>query len=144
MEAAEELNRKTQSRFIFSATGDKKEELQKELDEALKDKPQLKDRILNFAGETNIQELLNLISESDLVMASEGAAGHMASALDTPLCVVFGPTKPSRVGPWGDNARIVQSDTAECLGCYQRKCDNWICMDFPAAKLAAAAEQLWS
>ena len=71
--------------------------------------------MLNFAGETNIQELLALISQSDLVMASEGAAGHMASALDTPLCVVFGPTKPSRVGPWGEKPELFSQNKQDVL-----------------------------
>jgi heptosyltransferase-2 len=144
VEAAEEICKKDDGYFIFSATPDKREQLQNELDKVLEGKPELTKRILNFAGKTNIQELLNLISMADLVMASEGAAGHMASALDTPLCVVFGPTKPSRVGPWGDKAVVIQSETAACLGCYKRKCDNWICMDFPPQKLSAAATQLWS
>ena len=141
--AAEELNAKDDCYFIFSATPDKKDELQNELDKALEGKDSLKENVLNFAGETNIQELLNLISMADLVMASEGATGHMASALDTPLCVVFGPTRPSRVGPWGDKAKVIQSDEASCLGCYKRKCEEWICMDFPAQKLATAAVELW-
>lgn len=142
--AAEELTKSGECFFIFSATADKKESLQLDLDKALKDRPELQKRILNFAGQTNIQELLKLISMADLVMASEGATGHMASALDTPLCVVFGPTEPSRVGPWGKKALVVQSETASCLACYKRQCDNWICMDFPPKKLSEAALKLWS
>jgi len=132
------------SRFIFTATPDKYEELEELLNAATAKRTQLRDHLLNFAGKTNIQELLHLISRADLVFASEGAAGHMASALDTPLAVVFGPTRPSRVGPWGDKALVVSSKTAECLGCYQRKCDNWICMNFPPQQLADAAFKLLS
>ena len=142
LNAAEIIRAKEDSYFVFCATPDKKEDLQKELDSHLSDS--LKGRVLNFAGETNIQELLSLIGKSDLVMASEGATGHMASALDTPLCVVFGPTKPSRVGPWGDKAKVIQSPDANCLGCYKRKCDEWICMDFQAQLIADAAFELWT
>ncbi|NQZ60480.1 MAG: hypothetical protein HRT88_23785, partial [Lentisphaeraceae bacterium] len=106
------------------------------------DNNQLSAHILNFAGQTNIQELLNLIAKADLVMASEGAAGHMASALDTALCVVFGPTQPSRVGPWGNKARVIQFADADCLVCYKRTCENWICMDFPPQQLADNALEL--
>lgn len=142
LQAAELISKKEDSYFIFCATPDKKEALQKELDEHLPDS--LKERVLNFAGETNIQELLSLISQSDLVMASEGAAGHMASALDTPLCVVFGPTKPSRVGPWGEKSKVIQSKEATCLGCYKRSCEEWICMNFPPQQIAEAAFELWA
>jgi len=142
LQASEIIAEKEDSYFVFCATPDKKEELQVELETHLPES--LKDRVLNFAGETNIQELLSLISQSDLVMASEGATGHMASALDTPLCVVFGPTKPSRVGPWGDKAKVIQSKEASCLGCYKRTCDEWICMDFPPKQIADAAFELWA
>ena len=143
LSAADLITKKEEGYFIFCATPDKKDELQKELDTHLPQFPALKDKVLNFAGETNIQELLALISKSDLVMASEGATGHMASALDTPLCVVFGPTKPSRVGPWGEKSKVIQSPEAKCLGCYKRSCDNWICMDFNPQITADAAFDLW-
>ncbi|MCM8525647.1 MAG: glycosyltransferase family 9 protein [Lentisphaeraceae bacterium] len=142
LQAAELIAGKENAYFVFSATPDKREELQKELDQHLPES--LKDKVLNFAGKTNIQELLSLIGRSSLVMASEGAAGHMASALDTPLCVVFGPTKPSRVGPWGDKAKVIQSPDASCLGCYKRSCDEWICMDFSPQLIADAAFELWA
>ena len=142
LQAIELISAKEDGYFIFCATPDKKDVLQKELDEHLSGS--LNDRVLNFAGETNIQELLGLISQSDLVLASEGATGHMASALDTPLCVVFGPTEPSRVGPWGEKAKVIQSKEADCLACYKRTCDNWICMDFPPQQIADAAFELWS
>ncbi|MCM8538051.1 MAG: glycosyltransferase family 9 protein [Lentisphaeraceae bacterium] len=141
---AAELISKTypSAEFVFSATPDKRDELQESLDKALEGKEDLKKRMTNFAGQTNIQELLSLIEQADLVLASEGATGHMASALDTPLCVVFGPTKPSRVGPWGDKSTVVQSKEASCLGCYQRKCDNWICMQGIESQLAEESIKL--
>jgi len=144
LKAAGLINSKEDSRFVFCATPDKRETLQKELDEHLPQFPDLAEKVLNFAGETNIQELLTLIGKSDLVLASEGATGHMASALDTPLCVVFGPTKPSRVGPWGNKAKVIQSPDASCLGCYKRTCDNWICMNFDPQIIADAAIELWA
>jgi heptosyltransferase II len=130
------------AQFVFSATPDKHETLEQELREIEKTNPDIRSSLINFAGKTNIQELLTLISKSSLVMASEGATGHMASALDRPLCVVFGPTKPSRVGPWGNKAKVIQSTEANCLGCYKRKCDNWICMKGIEAQIAEAAINL--
>jgi ADP-heptose:LPS heptosyltransferase len=134
----------TGAQFIFCATPDKFDELEESLAKALTNKSGLSSQITNFAGKTNIQELLNLIQQSNLVLASEGATGHMASALDTPLAVVFGPTKPSRVGPWGDKAAVIQSSSASCLGCYQRKCDQWICMDDIQQQIATEAKRLLS
>lgn len=143
LKAAELISQKqANAHFVFCATPDKFDELEDELNMTLINKPQLQEKVINFAGKTNIQELLNLIKKSDLVLASEGATGHMASALDTPLCVVFGPTKPSRVGPWGKKAKVIQSKTADCLGCYRRKCDNWICMNSIEEQIADASFSL--
>ncbi len=143
LQAAKLITEKEDSLFIFSATPDKFNELENELTSQLKELPELAEKVLNFAGKTNIQELLSLISLADLVLASEGATGHMASALNTPLVVVFGPTNPSRVGPWKKNAIVVQSPEAKCLGCYKRTCDNWICMNFNPQLIADATFMLW-
>ena len=115
--------------FAFVSTPDKRDEIDRIIKAFnFSDQNSLK-HIHNLAGLTNIQELQLLIDQADLVIASEGAVGHIASALDTPVCVIFGPTQPTRVGPWGKKSCVIQSKTASCLACYKRKCDEWICMD---------------
>ncbi len=124
--------------FAFAATPDKKADIEA----ALATAPEaLRSRLFNLAGATAVPELARLVESSALVMASEGATGHFASALGTPLVVVFGPTSPSRVGPWG-RSRVVRSDTATCLECYQRRCGQWICMDGLALPISRAALEL--
>ena len=126
-----ELLRETHAdaEFAFVATPDKRDEINTSIKEFSFIEPNTSKHVHNLAGLTNIQELQVLIDQANLVIASEGAVGHIASALDTPVCVIFGPTQPTRVGPWGKNAYVIQSETASCLACYKRKCDKWICMD---------------
>ena len=130
-----------QAQFIFIGTPDKKAEIDKEIIKFKLDESFAKN-IWNLAGCTNIQELQHLISLADLTIASEGAVGHIASALDRPICVIFGPTQPTRVGPWGNHARVIRSKEAQCLACYQRFCDQWICMNNLEGQIAQAAKEL--
>ncbi|MEN9360530.1 MAG: hypothetical protein RL095_2065 [Verrucomicrobiota bacterium] len=124
--------------YALVATPDKKAEIAAALEAA----PELlRPRLFNLAGATTVPELARLVEASALVMASEGATGHFASALGTPLVVVFGPTSPSRVGPWG-RSRVVRSASASCLECYRRRCSQWICMDGLADPIARAALEL--
>ncbi len=102
----------------------------------------IKQRIYNLAGLTNLQQLISLIKMADVLMCSEGAAGHIASAVNTPVVVVFGPTRPSRVGPWGSLSRIVQKPDIQCLACYKRSCQNWICMLAIETRISKAAAEL--
>ena len=132
-----------QAEFIFIGTPDKKDLIDQQIIDFKLD-PDFAKNIWNLAGCTNIQELQELIRLADLTIASEGAVGHIASALDRPVCVIFGPTQPTRVGPWGNHARVIQSQEAKCLACYQRHCDEWICMNNLENQISQAAKELLS
>jgi heptosyltransferase II len=130
-----------QAQFIFIGTPDKKEAIDNEIIDS-KLESEFTQKTWNLAGCTNIQELQELIRLADLTIASEGAVGHIASALDRPVCVIFGPTQPTRVGPWGNHARVIRSKEAKCLACYQRFCDEWICMNNLEEQISQAAKDL--
>ena len=129
-----------EAQFAFIGTPDKKAEI----DQKVKANNTLGEKVWNLAGVTDIQDLQQLIKLSDLTIASEGAVGHIASALDVPVCVIFGPTQPTRVGPWGSKARVIQSKSANCLSCYKRKCDEWICMDNLEDQISHSVKDLLS
>jgi ADP-heptose:LPS heptosyltransferase len=40
-----------------------------------------------------------VIAEAELVICGDTGTGHLATALDTPSVLLFGPTPPSRWGP---------------------------------------------
>jgi len=132
-----------ESVFFFTGTKDVYDKIQQDFENFCStENKNFQQNCFNYAGKTDIQELLALIDLADLVLASEGAAAHMASALQTALAVIFGPTKPSRVGPWGENSLIIQDKNSQCLGCYKRTCDNFICMNIPPEEIAESALEL--
>ncbi len=57
--------------------------------------------IASFAGLTNLTELIALLKAASLVVSNDTGPGHIAAALGTPLVLIFGPTNPARVAPYG-------------------------------------------
>ena len=58
-------------------------------------------RVTNFAGRTNIIELMTLLKGSRLVISNDTGPGHIAAALGRPMVMIFGPSNPARVFPYG-------------------------------------------
>jgi lipopolysaccharide heptosyltransferase I len=57
--------------------------------------------IANFAGATSISELVALLNGAKLVVSNDTGPGHIAAALGVPVVLIFGPTNPARVAPYG-------------------------------------------
>lgn len=57
--------------------------------------------IANFAGATSISELVALLNGAKLVVSNDTGPGHIAAALGVPVVMLFGPTNPARVAPYG-------------------------------------------
>jgi heptosyltransferase-1 len=57
--------------------------------------------IANFAGATSISELVALLKSVRLVVSNDTGPGHIAAALGVPVVMLFGPTNPARVAPYG-------------------------------------------
>ncbi len=76
--------------------------------------------IANFAGLTNLPKLTALLDKASLVVTNDTGPGHMAVALSTPTIMIFGPTNPSRIRPYGraDSVAAIDPDsrpqTIEC------------------------------
>jgi lipopolysaccharide heptosyltransferase I len=57
--------------------------------------------IANFAGVTSLSELVALLKAARLVVSNDTGPGHIAAALGVPVVLIFGPTNPARVAPYG-------------------------------------------
>lgn len=57
---------------------------------------------INLTGETTVQNLLQHISNCDLFISHDCGVLHIASATNTPIIALFGPTSPLRTGPYPD------------------------------------------
>lgn len=65
----------------------------------------------NLCGKTSLLELGGVLQRADLVVTVDSGPMHMASATGTPCLAIFGPTDPTRVGPFGEQHRVLRVST---------------------------------
>jgi len=79
--------------------------------------------IINFIGQTNLGQLVSLIKRLDILVSPDSAPMHIASAMETDILALFGPTEPERhIPPGGRVSALVKK--IHCQPCYKRKCAN--------------------
>jgi heptosyltransferase I len=78
--------------------------------------------VLNYAGRTTLPELGGLLAECALLLTVDSGPMHIASALGRPVLALFGPTDPTRTGPYGAGARVLWVDGLACRPCFSRTC----------------------
>lgn len=57
--------------------------------------------VVNLAGRTTVGELTVLLKRALMVVSNDTGPGHIAGALGVPIVMIFGPTNPARVCPYG-------------------------------------------
>jgi len=55
--------------------------------------------VRNFAGRLSLRETAELISSAGLVIANDNGLAHVATAVGTPVIILFGPTPDRSLGP---------------------------------------------
>lgn len=68
-------------------------------------------RAVRVAPPTDLRELTVLLQNASCVVAGDTGPLHLAAALQTPVIGLYGPTDPSRNGPWGQVGHCVGSWT---------------------------------
>ena len=76
---------------------------------------------INLIGKTTLMQLGALIESCDLYLTCDSGPMHIAAAVGTPTIALFGPTNPTRHGPYGENHEVIEKPV-ECRPCYKRKC----------------------
>ncbi|MCF7954641.1 MAG: glycosyltransferase family 9 protein [Phycisphaerae bacterium] len=66
--------------------------------------------VIDLAGKTNIKVLAALMSKATIVITNDTGPGHIAEAVGAPVVMIFGPTNPSRVGPYKKTWCIAADD----------------------------------
>lgn len=84
-----------------------------------------------------LKSLAALIARCDAFIGGDSGPLHLASALGVPVVGIYGPSDPSRNGPFRGHFRVVRS-TGSCRGCYKRRCATRECMD------RVSAEEVWN
>ncbi|MCQ9206994.1 MAG: lipopolysaccharide heptosyltransferase II [Omnitrophica bacterium] len=83
---------------------------------------------INALGKTNIPRLAALIKRCMVLVSSDSAPLHVASAVDTPFIALFGPTDPKRHLVPSGNYTVLRKDIS-CSPCYSAHCHlHYKCM----------------
>jgi heptosyltransferase-2 len=73
------------------------------------------------AGETDVGDLVALLSLCAGFAGNDSGAMHVAGALGIPTVGIFGSTRPQRTGPLGPRTRVLYDQIA-CSPCLERTC----------------------
>ena len=105
------------------------------------------DFCLNLAGETSLDEMIEWIRQSRLVITNDTGPMHVAAAVGRPIISIFGPTEPANTGPYGQLQNVMQTRKLPCVPCFKGTCAYWdklACLHAitPAAVFEKAREAL--
>ena len=92
---------------------------------------------INLCGKTGLKELTALIAESKAVVSNDSGPMHIGAALGIPVIALFGPTDPSKTGPYGwseicteqksEKLKVLRA-SLDCSPCFRKKCKDPLCM----------------
>jgi ADP-heptose:LPS heptosyltransferase len=105
-------------------------------------------RMINFAGESRLDQLPALYSLASLMITNDSGPGHFASVTAMPVLSLFGPETPELYGPLGPGraltAGLACSPCVSAANHRKTACREPVCMSAiqPARVTEAAAEFL--
>ena len=81
-----------------------------------------------MAPSLELKEVMALIKRAAVLISGDTFALQAAGAFSVPVVGLFGPTTPSRNGPFREQDRIIFHEL-ECSHCYKRNCSRKECLD---------------
>jgi lipopolysaccharide heptosyltransferase II len=104
-----------------------------EVDAAATLLPKDDNRVVSFAGLTDLYGTIEIIKRASLFISGNTGPMHLASVYNIPLIALQGPTDAVRFGPLGKNSHIIQSKIS-CSPCldlgFEYGCSKYPCMGF--------------
>jgi heptosyltransferase-1 len=89
-----------------------------------------------------IADLVALARGAAVMVSGDTGPTHLAAAVGTPIVGIFGPTRPSRNGPWSaSDVTVSRADVCQCH--HLRRCtrERMCLLDIDVAEVLAAIEQ---
>jgi len=85
---------------------------------------------LSLTGKATILETAAVIQKCNLFISNDSGLMHIATSLNIPTVAIFGPTNPTKNGPFGDKHIIVRKDLpcSPCLNYTSGKCRYLKCL----------------
>jgi len=74
-----------------------------------------------LTGRTTLAEAIAILSLVDVLVTNDTGPAHIASALNRPTLVIFGPTDPTTTRPFSKTAEIIRRPP-DCAPCMLRDC----------------------
>lgn len=78
-------------------------------------------RCVDLTGQTTLPEMVEWIRLSRIVVTNDTGPMHIAAAVGVPVAALFGPTDPSRTGPYRQSDRVFQARLS-CVPCMKSRC----------------------
>jgi len=76
----------------------------------------------NLAGKTDIEELIDLVSNLSLFITGDSGPMHIAAAFQIPTVAIFGPTRDKETSQWMNTRNFIVKKNLECQPCMKRTC----------------------
>lgn len=99
--------------WIFGAQGD--------VPTAEKIAAQLDGEVSNLCGRTGLEEAVDLLAQTQLLISNDSGLMHVAAAVGVPVIAIYGSTTPNYTPPMTAN-KLVLYRHLECSPCWQRTC----------------------
>lgn len=82
---------------------------------------QLDGRVANLCGRTKLEEVVDLLAQTQLLVSNDSGLMHVAAAVGVPVVAIYGSTSPSYTPPLTEKKVILYRQLA-CSPCWQKTC----------------------
>ncbi len=91
---------------------------------------------------TTIRDVVALARGAALYISGDTGPAHIAAAVGTPIVGLYGPTRPSRNGPWSpDDATVSRADICQCHHVRRCRLATMCLEDIEVDEVLAAVEK---